>query len=159
MISRGLETEKWDIAQFPSRTVLTEQRVVDTGLLTPETIGPYGEFGAAFFALGMRRQISIPLNLGTRRAAIMAGFNRGHLASTDQDFLAGLVTKLVPLLLGRLREEESHRGRKLMNYANRAMRTLKMCIRDRSGWGPPRALRRVATWSTLTPSRIFTLIA
>ena len=124
VISRGLETEKWDIAQFPSRTVLTEQRVVDTGLLTPETIGPYGEFGAAFFALGMRRQISIPLNLGTRRAAIMAGFNRGHLASTDQDFLAGLVTKLVPLLLGRLREEESHRGRKLMNYANRAMRTL-----------------------------------
>ncbi len=124
IIDRALSIPAQDIEMFRAQPVLTEPSVIDTGVLTAETIASYTEYGEELFALGMRRQIGIPLDLGTRRAAILVGFNHGYLAAIDRDFLTGLATKLVPLLLGRLREEELQRGRKLMNYANRAMRTL-----------------------------------
>jgi diguanylate cyclase (GGDEF)-like protein/PAS domain S-box-containing protein len=104
--------------------VLAEQEVIDTGVVTEDMLAGRSENVKQFFALGIRRQIAVPLNLGSRSAAVLVGFARNHIAATDLKFLTDLVTKLVPLLLGRLREEELKRGRLQMDYVNRAMRTL-----------------------------------
>jgi diguanylate cyclase (GGDEF)-like protein/PAS domain S-box-containing protein len=103
---------------------LAEPRIYDTGIIRPETSAQYGKVGNKYYASGLRRQISVPLRLGTRHAAVIVGFERTQILQAEVDFLEDIVTKLVPLLFGRLREEEVKRRSQQADYVKRAMRTL-----------------------------------
>jgi diguanylate cyclase (GGDEF)-like protein/PAS domain S-box-containing protein len=113
-----------DVAPIHALQALVENRIIDTGVVTADMLGSFSKVGRRFFALGIRRQIAVPLNLGSRRAAVLFGFTRHHISEVVRGFLSDLVTKLVPLLLGRLREEELERSRTHLRYVNRAMRAL-----------------------------------
>ena len=103
---------------------LNEPRIYDTGFIEPEMVGQFSQAGHHYYARGLRRQISVPMHLGDRHAAVMVGFTRGHVLTEDIEFLEDVVTKLVPLLFGRLREEEVKRRSQQADYVKRAMRTL-----------------------------------
>jgi diguanylate cyclase (GGDEF)-like protein/PAS domain S-box-containing protein len=103
---------------------LSEPRIYDTGVIGPEMDAQFSQAGHLYYARGLRRQISVPLYLGGRHAAVVVGFARGHVLPADIDFLEDVVTKLVPLLFGRLREEEVKRRGEQADYVKRAMRTL-----------------------------------
>ncbi len=103
---------------------LSDPRIFDTGVIRPEAAARFSQAGHDYYGRGLRRQISVPLRLGSRNAAVMVGFERHHILKADIDFLEDIVTKLVPLLVGRLREEEVKRRSQQADYVKRAMRTL-----------------------------------
>jgi diguanylate cyclase (GGDEF)-like protein/PAS domain S-box-containing protein len=115
---------------------LNDPRISDTGVIRPDMASQFSQAGHEYYARGLRRQISVPLRLGRRHAAVMVGFERHHILKSDIDFLEDIVTKLVPLLFGRLREEELKRRSQQADYVKRAMRTLI---------GAKRALTKAAT--------------
>jgi diguanylate cyclase (GGDEF)-like protein/PAS domain S-box-containing protein len=102
---------------------LAEPRIYDTGVIGPQ-MAQFSQAGHSYYASGVRRQISVPLRLGSRHAAVMVGFERHQILQSEVDFLEDIVTKLVPLLFGRLREEEVKRRSQQADYVKRAMRTL-----------------------------------
>jgi diguanylate cyclase (GGDEF)-like protein/PAS domain S-box-containing protein len=124
ILKERLEIAAIPLSEFSARTALTEGKIVDTGKI--ENVNVLGPFPIIrrLVVEGIKRQITIPIDLGGQRSAMIFGFKRVRISQRELNLIHKLIVRVTPLLKGRLRESTLQSERLRLDYVSRALRTL-----------------------------------